>query len=123
MSKVIKVLITLIKSEEGRKLLKKIIIIILSPLIILMLLFSGIGSATAEHNNNLIEILFHDKDISSNTPNDYKEYILHIKEYFYDIDSEIKKFESVKGRFDNTLIKSILFSYLINNEEIGRAHV
>lgn len=118
MSKVIKVLITLIKSEEGRKLLKKIIIIIISPLIILMLLFSGIGSATAEHNNNLIEILFHNKDISSNTPDDYKNYILQIKEYFDDIDSEIKKFESVKGRFDNTLIKSILFSYLINNEVV-----
>ena len=118
MSKVIKVLITLIKSEEGRKLLKKIIIIIISPLIILMLLFSGIGSATAEHNNNLIEILFHNKDISSNTPDDYKDYILQIKEYFDDIDSEIKKFESVKGRFDNTLIKSILFSYLINNEVV-----
>ena len=83
-----------------------------------MLLFSGIGSATAEHNNNLIEILFHNKDISINTPNDYKDYILQIKEYFDDIDSEIKKFESVKGRFDNTLIKSILFSYLINNEVV-----
>lgn len=117
MSKAIKVLITLIKSKEGRKLLKKIMIIILSPLIILMLLFSGIGSATAEHNNNLIEVLFHNQDISESTPDDYKNDIHKIKDYFNDIDVEIGKFESTKGRFDNTLIKSILLSYMINNSD------
>ena len=71
-SKAVKVFITLIRTDEGKKLLKNITIFLLSPLIILMLLIVTFQDASAKHNNKVIDVLFNDAEITHDTPDEFK---------------------------------------------------
>ncbi len=116
--KAAKVLITLVKTENGRKLLKNALIIILSPLIILILAYSLLQDATAKHNNKVIDVLFNGAEITQDTPDEFKSLIKKITLVFDVIDKKIESFENVEGKFDNTFVKSILFQSFLIDEKV-----
>lgn len=117
MTKLIKVFISLATSKDGRKVLVTTFIIAVSPLILIIIMIVSIADGAAQHNNHLIETLFHDAQVSDSTPKEYQLIIEKYKDLFEKIDNQISLLENVKGNLDNTLIKSILFTYFINNED------
>ena len=117
-SKAVKVFITLIRTDEGKKLLKNITIFLLSPLIILMLLIVTFQDASAKHNNKVIDVLFNDAEITHDTPDEFKSVIKKITLVFDVIDKKIESFENVEGKLDNTFVKSILFQSFLIDEKV-----
>lgn len=117
MTKLIKVFVSFATSKDGRKVLITTFIIAVSPLILIILMIVSIADGAAQHNNHLIETLFHNALVSESTPKEYQLTIEKYKDIFDEIDNQISLLENVKGNLDNTLIKSILFTYFINNEE------
>ncbi|NLZ76117.1 MAG: M23 family metallopeptidase [Erysipelotrichia bacterium] len=111
-----KILLSLITTENGRKTLKNILLITLSPLIIIVLFIAVLGDATSKHNHEIIDVLFHNKEIWSDVPSEFSQSISTIKNTFEQIDTEIALLENVKGKIDDTFIKSILLSLSLNKE-------
>ncbi len=119
MTKLIKVFVSLATSKDGRKVLMTTFIIAVSPLILIILMIVSIADGTSKHNNHLIETLFHDAQVSDSTPKEYQLVIEKYKNLFDEIDKQISLLENVRGSFDNTLIKSILLTYFINNKDFN----
>lgn len=107
--KLAKAALTLIQSKKGRKALKTTLIIALSPLILILIFIVSGADGASKHNNQLINVLFQNKAISSSVPYEYEQFLLNYKSAFTKIDDEISSLEMSSGQLDSVLIKSILF--------------
>lgn len=107
--KLAKAALTLIQSKKGRKVFKTTLIIALSPLILILIFIVSGADGASKHNNELINVLFQDKAISSSVPYEYEQFLLNYKSAFTKIDDEISSLEMSSGQLDAVLIKSILF--------------
>lgn len=107
--KLAKAVLTLIQSKKGRKVLKTTLIIALSPLILILIFIVSGADGASNHNNELINVLFQDKEISASVPYEYEQFLLNYKTAFTKIDEEISSLEMSSGQLDAVLIKSILF--------------
>lgn len=96
--------------------IKILIIALLSPILLFLSFLLIQSDATASHNNEVIEVLFLDKDISLNTPNEFKDYLKSYKTAFKEIDEKANNLENLNKPLDTTLIKSMIFvNYLESN--------
>ena len=110
MSKIIKILISLFTSKEGRSLLVKICIVLLSPLILLALLFMPINEATNTHNEKIVDATFNGIKINM-IDNKYKAHVLFIQESFKNIDNKIAlMIDELDGDLDSLYLKATYFT-------------
>lgn len=108
-AKATKILLTIIQSEQGRKVLKNTLIIILSPLILITIFLISGADGASKHNHQLIDVAFLGKEMSSSTPVEYAEYVNNLTNSFDRIDNEINSLEVTDGQLDSIFIKSVLF--------------
>lgn len=119
MSTAAKALITLLKSEKGKKVIKSILFILLTPLILIIFVIVSLGGGMKEHNHHVIDMLFDEETItlSSSVPEDFKNVIYKLSDFFKQIDNHINALDNVQGRFDDTFIKSIILFDILENED------
>lgn len=108
-AKATKILLTIIQSEQGRRVLKNTLIIILSPLILITIFLISGADGASKHNHQLIDVAFLGKEMSSSTPVEYAEYVNNLTNSFDRIESEINSLEVTGGQLDSIFIKSVLF--------------
>ncbi len=99
-----------------KKGIKILIIALLSPILLFLSFLLIQSDASAYHNNEVVEVLFLDKDIPLNTPSDFSEYLEAYKAIFKEIDEKANDLENLNKPLDTTLIKSMIFvNYLESN--------
>ena len=99
-----KVAAALLSNEKGRKVLGWTALAICSPLILIILLLCSLGSGTASHNNNAVDICFYNRPIPSDTPLEYRLYISEMQDAFSALDNAI---ETANGMMEDDSLDSV----------------
>ena len=94
----------LLTSEKGRKALGWTALLICSPLLLLILLLCSLGSGTASHNNNAVDICFYGGSIPSDTPAEYRDRISDMQDAFAVLDSAI---DTANGMMEDNSLDSV----------------
>ncbi len=108
-AKATKILLTIIQSEQGRKVLKNTLLVLLSPLILVIIFLVSGADGASKHNHHLMDVAFLGKEMSSSTPVEYAEYVNTLINAFDKVEHEINTLEVTDGQLDPIFIKSVLF--------------
>ena len=123
-AKATKILLTIIQSQKGRKVLKNTLLIILSPLILITLFLVSGADGASKHNHQLIDVAFLGHEMSSSTPVEYAEYVNTLINAFDKVEHEINTLEVTDGQLDSIFIKSVLFvAYVDQSVSIDLNHL
>ena len=111
-SALLKAAVTLVSSEDTRKLAKKLVLVILSPFLLIILALGAVGEGASQHNQEVINTLFEYKAIPTNAPIEFQQYMEAMQNYFRKIDEIIEQTQpKVKeGVLDPIQIKSLFLS-------------
>lgn len=119
MSAALKIFLSLITSNKGRKIIGIILCILISPLLVVSMFLSGLSGGALEHNKATINAVFNDLPISENAPQEFKNQVDEMIIAFQKVDNEIgemtKKLEDGKT-LNAQYIKSILFAEKFGDE-------
>ena len=100
------------------KVIGVVIAAVLTPLILVIVMMLSLLSATADHNNSVIDLCFNGGGISSKMPENYAVYIKEMRKSFSEIDTTVADISAqiVVGKLDNTRIKAVFFSLFFGAE-------
>lgn len=109
---------TLLTSEKGRKALGWTVLLICSPLLLIILLLCSMGSGTASHNNNAVDICFYGGAIPSDTPAEYRDHISEMQSAFSVLDSAISSANGMmeEGSLDAVRIKAVFYALCFGSD-------
>ena len=113
-----KVAAVLLSSEKGRKVLGWVALAICSPLILIILLLCSLGSGTASHNNNAVDICFYGGSISSDTPAEYRDRISEMQDAFAVLDSAIDTANGMMedNSLDSVRVKAVFYALCFDSD-------
>jgi murein DD-endopeptidase MepM/ murein hydrolase activator NlpD len=106
-----KLLLSLLTSKEGRKILLVVVVVITMPFWLTMFVYSTLNEEGSLHNKHLIDTEFNDLSYDESLPDDYKNHLEQFKLSFDAIDNSYKNIKNLEGEMDIELIKIILFSF------------
>ena len=114
----VKVAAVLLSSEKGRKVLGWVALAICSPLILIILLLCSLGSGTASHNNNAVDICFYGGSISSDTPAEYRDRISEMQDAFAVLDSAINTANGMMedNSLDSVRVKAVFYALCFDSD-------
>lgn len=112
-----------LSDERARKRMGWIIVGILSPILLIIVLMVSLLSATAEHNNNAVELSFHGGTVPDSIPLEYRQYIEDMQKSFALLDSEIVNLnnEMEDESLDSTRVKAIFFAIYFGEDQPSKA--
>ena len=113
-----KVAAVLLSSEKGRKVLGWVALAICSPLILIILLLCSLGSGTASHNNNAVDICFYGGSISSDTPAEYRDRISEMQDAFTVLDNAINTANGMMedNNLDSVRVKAVFYALCFDSD-------
>lgn len=111
-----------LKSDSGKKTIMVISCVILSPVILVVVLIASAGTGAAEHNQQVLRVLFKQESISENMPADYRSYLDSFIETFLGIQTASDRISEkiVEGSLDQTYMQCLLFSLFVDAEQVPR---
>lgn len=111
----IKTVLSVLSSKEGRHAVKKVIFITLSPLLLLILAITTTADAGTQHNQEVLNTLFEYKAIPQTAPLEFREYMESMQNYFRKIDEQVeqKQPQVKEGVLDVIQIKSLFLSIYV----------
>lgn len=109
-----------LKSDTGKKTVMIIACVILSPIILIVVLIASAGTGAAEHNQQVLQVLFKQESISENMPADYRSYLDSFTNSFQQIQTASDRIseEIVEGSLDQTYMQCLLFSLFVDADRI-----
>ena len=116
----IKAAIAALSDENTRKKLGWVLVAILSPVILLIALLCSLASGGAEHNISVVELCFYSGALPEDTPVEYQEYILKMREAFALLDERIAQVnEMTEGEesLDAIRLKAIFYALYFGSED------
>jgi len=118
LSLIIRAAIAAAPDKRTWKVFGVIIAALLTPVILIVVVILSLLSATADHNNSVIDLAFHGGAISSQVPADYANRIRDMRDSFSKLDTAIadisKQLEG--GSLDNTRVKAIFYALFFGAE-------
>ena len=88
-ARLIKLALSVLTSEKGRKAVGWILVAALSPLILIIAFLCALGSGEAAHNNNMVEACFYGVEISDKAPQELKAHVREMRSAFSLLDSAV----------------------------------
>ena len=116
----VKAAIAALSDENTRKKLGWVLVTILSPVVLLVALLCSLASGGAEHNISVVELCFHVGALPADTPAEYREYILEMREAFALLDEQIAQMEfdtEQEESLDATRLKAIFYALYFGAED------
>jgi hypothetical protein len=97
-----------------------VIAAILTPFILIIVMIMSLLSGTADHNNSAVDLSFHGGSISSQVPDEYRQYIEDMRGSFFDLDGAVSEITPMNesGSIDSTRMKSIFYSLYFGAENL-----
>lgn len=94
------------------KIIGVIIAALLTPVILSIVVILSLLSATAEHNNEAIDLAFHGGAISSQVPAEYANRIQQMRDSFSELDIAIEEVNAglESGTLDDIRVKAVFYS-------------
>ena len=108
----------LLTSEKGRKALGWTVLLICSPFLLIILLLCSMGSGTANHNNNAVDICFYGGSIPSDTPAEYRDRISDMQDAFAVLDSAINTANGMMedNSLDSVRVKAVFYALCFDSD-------
>ena len=109
-----------LKSDTGKKTVMIIACVILSPIILILVLITSAGMGAAEHNQQVLQVLFKQEPISEDVPSDYRTYLDSFTNSFQQIQTASDRISEkiVEGSLDQTYMKCLLFSLFVDADRV-----
>lgn len=117
-----KAAVVALSDEKLRKTIGWIIAAILSPIILIVVLICSMLSGTANHNNTAVDLTFNGGVISGSVPEEYRAYIIEMRNCFTALDGAISEVEAMMeygGTLDGTRIKAVFYALNFGTENLS----
>ena len=88
-ARLIKLALSVLTSEKGRRTVGWILVAAFSPLILIIAFLCALGSGEAAHNNNMVEACFYGVEISDKAPQELKAHVREMRSAFSLLDSAV----------------------------------
>lgn len=88
-AKLVKLALSVLTSEKGRKAVGWILVAALSPLILIIAFLCALGSGEAAHNNSMVEACFYGTELSDEAPRELKDHVREMRSAFSLLDSAV----------------------------------
>lgn len=88
-ARLVKLALSVLTSEKGRKAVGWILVAAFSPLILIIAFLCALGSGESAHNNNMVEACFYGTEISDKAPQELKTHVREMRSAFSLLDSAV----------------------------------
>lgn len=88
-AKLVKLALSILTSEKGRRAVGWILVAAFSPLILIIAFLCALGSGEAAHNSNMVEACFYGVEISDKAPQELKTHVREMRSAFSLLDSAV----------------------------------
>ncbi len=121
--RLIRLALSSLGSEDGRKTIAWTLAAVLSPLILLIAFLCALASGEAEHNVNTVEACFYGAELSAETPEELRSHIQEMQAAFSLLDSAVTSANTQMedgGSLDPIRVKAVFLALCFGEDSPSR---
>lgn len=110
-----------VTDKRGRTAIASVIAAVFMPFILVIVMVMSLLDGTSTHNFSAVDLSFHGGVLSSEVPEEYRQYIEDIRSSFQNLDSLIAGVEDLEdGEIDASRVKSYFYALYFGEEQPSR---